>query len=264
VDKRTVISALLGSINDEIATHEYGDGLLVDLPLTYSDGDSVRLMVEPMGTGVKVSDQASSYERLLMADVNPDSGKVAEAIAATIRTARLSNVGGEVDEIATFGPLEDLGTMLISVAQAAIRVEQLRWLALRRTPVRFSERVVERVRAMAQQKWHVERNAAIPLTSGRQRVVTLSVAAPEATAYVQALSTRDREQSAEHCFYLFSWSDVPSGTRVAALDGHRTEWPNELVSELSTVADVEFFANTESFERAIGRALASGTTTAVS
>ncbi|MGW4559926.1 hypothetical protein ACWEOV_40890 [Streptomyces sp. NPDC004365] len=257
MDKRVVIGALLTSINDEIITHEYGDGLLVDLPLTYSDGDSVRLLVEPMGSGVRVSDQASAYERLLMADVNPDAGRVAEAIAATVRTANLSNVGGEVDELATFGPLDDVGVMLLSVAQAAMRVEQLRWLAVRRAPMRFSERVIERVQAVARRDWKIERNASIPLTSGRERLVTLAVEAPNATAYVQALSAKDREQSAEHCYYLFSWADVPSGTRVAALDGAPNNWPSELVSELGTVADVEFFANSGSLERAVERALAS-------
>ncbi len=257
MDKRVVISALLSSINDEIVTHEYGDGLLVDLPLTFSDGDSVRLLVEPMGSGVRVSDQASAYERLLMADVNPDAGRAAEAISATIRTAGLSNVGGEADELATFGPLDDLGAMVLAVAQTAMRVEQLRWLAVRRAPTRFSERVMERVQAAAHQNWRIERNASIPLTSGRERMVTLAVEAPNGTAYVQALSAKDREQSAEHCYYLFSWADVPSGTRVAALDGTSSNWPSELVSELSTVAEVEFFANTGSLERAVERALAS-------
>ncbi|MFD3897302.1 hypothetical protein ACFW5U_23435 [Streptomyces rochei] len=255
MDRNSVIAALLRSINDRIVVHDYGDGLLVDLPLTYSDGDSVRLLVEPLGTGVRVSDQASAYERLLLADVNTDTGRAAEAIASTVRVAGLANVGGEEDEIATFGPLEDLGTMMLNVAQASIRVEQLRWLAVRRAPVRFADRVVERVQSVARRDWKVERNASLRLRSGRERSVTVAVETPTAAAYVQALSVKDKDQAAEHCYYLFSWADVPAQSRVAALDGKRSDWPSEVLSELGSVADVEFFGDKDAVESAVQRAL---------
>jgi hypothetical protein len=126
VDEETVVRALLGVIDGRVVVHPYADSLLVDLPLTYSDGDSVRLLVEPLGSEARVSDRASAFERLILADVNTDTGRVAEAISATIRAAGLSNIGGEEDEIATFGPVEDLGGMVIAVAQAALKAEQLR------------------------------------------------------------------------------------------------------------------------------------------
>ncbi|MDX3866865.1 hypothetical protein [Streptomyces europaeiscabiei] len=255
MDRNSVVAALLSFINDRIVTHKYGDGLLADLPVTYSDGDSVRLLLEPLGAGVRVSDQASAYERLLLADVNTDTGRVAEAIATTIRVAGLANIGSEDDEIATFGPLEDLGTMMLAVAQASIRVEQLRWLAVRRAPVRFADKVVERVQSVAKRDWKVERNASLRLRSGRERAVTVAVETPTAAAYVQALSAKDKDQAAEHCYYLFSWADVPQQSRVAALDGQRSEWPSELLSELGSVADVEFFENQGAVESAIQRAL---------
>jgi hypothetical protein len=257
MDKRTVVSALLGTINDQIAVHPYGDALLVDLPLGYSDGDSVRLLLEPLGSGVRISDRASAYERLMLAEVNTDGGKAAEAVAATVRTAGLSNIGGEEDEIATYGPIEELGAMLLAVGQASMKVEQLRWLAVRRPPLRFADRVVERVQAVARRDWRVERNAAIRLTSGRERPVTVAVETPAARAYVQALSSKDREQAAEHCFYLFNWADVPSDSRVAALDGSRDGWPSELIGELSTVASVQFYEDSGSLEKAVQKALVS-------
>jgi hypothetical protein len=163
MEPSSIVAALLRSVNDRITVHAYGDGLLADLPLTYSDGDSVRLLVEPLGAGVRVSDRASAYERLLLADVNTDTGRAAEAIAATVRAAGLANVGGEEDEIATFGPAGDLGTMVLAVAQASIR--------------------------------------------------------------------------------------------VAALDGQRSDWPDGLLSELGSVADVEFFSDGRAVESAVRRAL---------
>jgi hypothetical protein len=255
MDRTSVTASLLRSINDRITVHEYGDGLLVDLPLTYGDGDSVRLLVEPMGAGVRVSDRAAAYERLLLADVNTDTGRVTEAITTTVRVAGLANVGGEEDELATFGPLDDLGAMILAVAQASIRVEQLRWLAVRRAPVRFADRVVERVQSAAGRDWKVERNAPLRLQSGRERAVTVAIETPTAAAYVQALSAKDKDHAAEHCFYLFTWADVPAQSRVAALDGERSDWPSGLLGELGSVADVEFLDDEGAVESAVRRAL---------
>ena len=39
----SITSALLKRINDVTSTHPYGDGWLVDTPLTYSDGDTITL-----------------------------------------------------------------------------------------------------------------------------------------------------------------------------------------------------------------------------
>jgi hypothetical protein len=256
VKSSTVISALLGATNDGTTVHEYGDGFLVDLPLTYSDGDSVRLLIEPVGGGYRVSDQASAQERLLMADVTTEHGRVAEAIAATIRAAGLVNIGGEADELAVFGSAEDLGRSIWAVGSAAMRIEQLRWLAVRRPPVKFAERVVERVTNAAREGWKVRKNAPIRLTSGRERPVTVAVTQGTTAAYVQALSSSDFEKAAEHCHYLFSFAEDRHTGRVAALAGEPGSWPSAIVKELGSIADIEYFGRPGSLESAVERALA--------
>ena len=59
---------------------------------------------------------------------------------------------------------------------------------------------------------------------------------------VQAVSGRDQEQAAEHCYHIFSLSEVPKERRIAALDGSRHDWADAIVTELESVSDVEFFA----------------------
>ncbi|MEU7754592.1 hypothetical protein [Micromonospora sp. NPDC049171] len=83
--------------------------------------------------------------------------------------------------------------------------------------------------------------------------MTLRVSNNDRSAYVQAVSLRDRDHAAEHCYYIFDLSDVPKENRIAALDGARTDWPGEIVSELTQVGDVEFFADPLSLERQLDK-----------
>mgnify|MGYP000541331781 CR=1 FL=1 len=87
---------------------------------------------------------------------------------------------------------------VLAVAQASMRVDQLRWLAVKQPPVRFPDRVVTRIKAWATNDGRqVRREAPVRLTSGRQRPVTVQVSSANKAAYVQAVSGRDQEQAAE-------------------------------------------------------------------
>jgi hypothetical protein len=239
MEARTAIAAVLRAVNDHTAVRPYGDGLLVDLPLNYGDGDAVRVLVEPMGDGYRVSDRAAAHMLLSMAGVNPNEGKAADAIAEVRRSTQLNGVDAAPGELATFGTTDDLGTLILDVAQASLRVDQLRWLAVTRPSARFVE---------------VHRGAEIPLKSGRKRPVTLTVASGNKVAYLQALSRRDPDQATEHCYYLFSLAEeVPAPFKIAALDGRAGEWPSQLVEELKLVGSVEYFDDPTSLEHRLDR-----------
>lgn len=249
MDTRAAITALLSTVNDHTAVHPYGDGLLVDLPLNYGDGDAVRVLIEPMGDGYRVSDRAAAHVLLSMAGVNPAEGKAADAIAEVRRSTHLNGVDAAPGELATFGTAEMLGTMILDVGQASLRVDQLRWLAVTRPSARFVDQVAQRVRSWAGERRQVHRGAEIPLKSGRKRPVTLTVASGSRVAYLQALSRRDPDQATEHCYYLFSLADeVPAPFKIAALDGRAGEWPSQLVDELKLVGSVEYFDDPISLE----------------
>lgn len=72
-------------------------------------------------------------------------------------------------------------------------------------------------------------------------------------AYVQALSLRDPDQAAEHCYHVFGLSTIAKERRIAALAGSKRDWPAAIVTELTTVSDVEFFDDPLSLERQLDK-----------
>ncbi|MFI9528211.1 hypothetical protein [Micromonospora rosaria] len=253
VDAATVIGAVLRAMNDDTVVHPYGDGLLVDLPLTYGDGDGVRVLVEPMGTGYRITDRAAAATLLTMAGVNLVAGRAAEAFAEIMAGGGLNGVNAAPGEIATFGAAEELGRLILDVAQASLRTDQLRWLAPRQAGMRFVDRVADRVTVWAGRSRELQRDAPMPLASGRTRPVTLRVTNDGKAAYVQAVSLRDPDQAAEHCYHVFGLSKIAKESRVAALDGSAQDWSPAIVAELRTVSDVEFFDDPLSLERQLDK-----------
>ncbi len=128
----TSIAAIVKYLNDNITVHPYGDDVLVDLPMHYGDGDGVRLLVEPMGDGYRVTDRGEAADRLQVAGVSLEARHTADALAEVARTARLDGVGAEQGELSVYGLADELGRMLVDVACASLRVDQLRWSAAQR------------------------------------------------------------------------------------------------------------------------------------
>jgi hypothetical protein len=253
MNSEIAVGAVLRAVNDHTAVHPYGDGLLIDLPLSYGDGDAVRILVEPMGDGFRVSDRAAAAALLSMAGVNVSQGRPAEAIAEAMRTSGLNGMNAQPGELATYGSAQMLGHLVLAVAQASMRVDQLRWLAVKQPPVRFPDRVASRIKAWAGEGRRVQREAPVRLTSGRERQVTVRISSAENAAYIQAVSRRDQEQAAEHCYHIFSLSEVPQQRRIAALAGDRDDWSLAIIKELESVGDVEFFDAPHRLEQRIDR-----------
>ena len=147
-----VKSALLSAVNDWSTVIPLGEGgeVLVRTPWSYSDGDTVTVLAEPYGSGWRVSDRAEARDRLAMWGVDASSGKVAQATSAILEGADLVATGSHPSEVATFGAPDDLGAMLLLVAQAAARIEGLRWLARDVPAATFEGRLAARVEALAQ------------------------------------------------------------------------------------------------------------------
>jgi hypothetical protein len=127
MNSENAVGAILRAINDHTVARPYGDGLLIDLPLTYGDGDTIRVLVEPMGAGYRVSDRATAATRLSMAGVKVNHGRPAEAFAEAVRLSGLSGLNAEAGELATYGAAEELGLLVLAVAQASMRIDQLRF-----------------------------------------------------------------------------------------------------------------------------------------
>lgn len=251
----SITSALLKRVNDVTSAHPYGEGWLIDTPLTYSDGDTVTLLLSPMGQGAyRVSDRADSLDRLVLAGLRLDGRKARRAITSARRNAGLNQMASSDYELATICAEPDIGEAILRVAECAMRVEQLRWLAQERDEVQYADRLRERVSRLGLSRgWAVQERGALPLRGGRTRRVTAVISGPRAPIYVQAVSLRTAEVSVASCYYAFDRAEVPPPHRVSVLDGAPSDWDQGLADDLSTVSIVSFFDGGPPIESELAR-----------
>lgn len=251
---RQLETAVLGAVNDHLSVRPYRGGHLVSTPLTYSDGDTITVFVETFAGAFRVSDRAEATDRLDSWGVHSEQGRAAEAIVAARRAASLNPFASEQEELSTICDVAELGATILAVAQAALRVEQLRWLAKDRPSLKFDDRLANRLVSVSSARhWRMTRRAKLPLAHGRTRMVTAAVEGLNGTAYVQAVSDADKERSVANCYYLFDRSTAPKSQRVAALAGAPDGWPTGLQEDLSDVGTVTFFADPLTLERELER-----------
>ena len=258
-----VSSHLLRAVNDGTTITRYGEAWLCTTPFPYRDGDSVSVLVEELHDGYRVSDRAEALDRLVMWGVGPDSQKASAAIKDARTAAQLHPIGSHPSETATFGSQDDIGRMVIDVALAAVRIEQLRWLAQDRPALTFDERLAQRLQSLAAaHRWTWDRRPEIKLRSGRARRITASVTGERGTAFIQAVSAADQDRAVEKCYYLFDRSSVERDHKMAALAGRRDDWPRDLAEDLAAVGVVTYFDEPHQIERELERI--TGTTPTVS
>lgn len=249
-----ITSAILNAVNDLTAARAYGDGWLVTTPLTYSDGDAITILVEPVNHGFRVTDRAEALDRLTAWGVAHDSQRANAGVIAARNAAKLSPLGSHPTETATFVEESEVGHAVLSVAQAALRTEQLRWLAQDRPTSNFDERLANRVLTLAQSHdWQMRRRAEMTLRGGRTRRVTASVQGPRGTAYIQAVSDTDPDRSVQRCFYLFGRSVENKANKVSALAGDPSSWSRDFCDDLAEVSVLTFFEEATSLERELER-----------
>lgn len=246
-------SSVLSEINDQLVTVEYGDGWLVQTPLTYSDGDTVSLFVEPFNGLFRVTDRAEAVDRLIDAHVDPDGGKAADGL--TSARARFTPLGSDRYEVATCVDQSRLGASIFDVAVAALRIEQLRWLARDLPVVTFEDKIVERVSRVARaHSWAFTTRPKVALRRGRRKRITAAVHGPQGDAWIQAVGGSDRNRAVESCFYTFANGSVPRERRVAAVAGAASSWDSGLIGDLEEVGRVAFFEVPHDLERVIEEA----------
>jgi hypothetical protein len=263
LDAAKIKANLLSQLNDHVEVREYGHGHLITLPLAFYDDDLITLFVEPFEGGVRVSDQGTTAMRLHMADLDLDNQRISDAWTRSVAALGRHSIGTDDGVVGAWGDQRDVGELLLRVAEATLRVDQLRWLATDRRPVRFKDRVVSKIGSIAATPEQVTPNAPLPQTSGRTRQVTAAIGADvDRRVYVQAVGGGSREQNAEHCYYIFSHSGVPKERVLAVAAGGRDSWPDVLIEELHKVTDVAFFDDEGDVQAKLTKQLAAAGTVA--
>lgn len=260
MSSRATRSAILSAFNDDILTTPYGHGELVTLPLHYYDDDRVSVFVEEYENGLRISDRGMSLMRLHMAGLNLDATKVDEAWSRSIARVRKRDLVGEDGVISAFAEAGDVGRAILDVAEASLRVDQLRWMASEPRRGRFSDQVVRRVTDLVGGRATVTPNAAFQLTSGRTRQVTAAIGeSVETRFYLQAVGGSDRasrEKSIEHCHFLFSLGTVERERKLAVVADGGTGWDTTVRQELGRVGQVAFYRDEVALKEVVSKALA--------
>jgi hypothetical protein len=256
VDPTRLAGSLLNVVNDGTSVTPYGHGWLLTTPMRFYDEDRVTLFVEPFEQGFRVTDQGTTAMRLVMADVSMDSARVLDAWRRSIASLSEYSMGSEAGVISACGAEGDLGVLTLRVAEAMMRVDQLRWLTQDRRPARFTDRLVSHLRSVVSRPDAVTPRAALKLSSGRIRQVTAAIGDNENDRlYIQAVTNgpkETRDRSVEHCAYLFNFApQIAKERRVVVASGGREEWPSDVIAELSQVSDVAFFDERTSMDRLI-------------
>lgn len=247
MDEHKLSALVMSRLNDGMAVRAYGHGFLVAMPLAYWDEDSVTLFVEPFEDGYRVTDQGSTALRLHMLGLNPATPRVSEAWARSVAALNLFNPGEEELELAHFTSAAELGGAVVKVAEASLRVDQLRWLHTNQKPVRFGDRVVKHLGAFIGDRADVRPNAPVRLRHGRERKVTAAVETQDdrEILFVQAVggtSNETRERAVEHCTFLFKQAEaLDSSQCLAVASGHRDDWDPYFTNTLAEASEVAFF-----------------------
>lgn len=243
-------SALLGCLNDNTHLHEYGEATLVDLPYSRLDGDSVRLLVEPVGEGYRISDRGDGADLASESGLNITSGNAATYLRGIQRSISADKIGGSDSELSILVAAEQLGCALHQVAIASIRVEGLSVLSQERSPRKFSTTVTERLSNLFSSSGFVRKQQPMPLTRSRTRKVTATVERDRRTVYVQAVSQANIDVSFAKCFSTFAIAEVPHDSLISVLQGGANDWSGGYSEDLADVSQVVFERDPERTLRA--------------
>lgn len=234
MDFNRLKAALVADIYDNVRLSDYGHGVLIATPLTYSDGDNVIVLAEPFGNGVRVTDREEAVDRLEDSGVDLELNKRARSEREELlRHSQLLTLGATPLELSHVTDSEGAARAVWEVALLAQKVEQLRYLAREVPTARYRDVVAETTRTIAQRhQWKVRTNAKVRLRTGSERHVTARVETSSAAAYLQALSTPDALAAT---FLTFSYLDEPKGVKLAVIDERSDSWRS---TDLEPIGDV--------------------------
>ncbi|MCZ2261600.1 hypothetical protein [Isoptericola sp. QY 916] len=233
-----LIPSYANALAARMRTHVYGDGILVDLPWAFGDGDGMSVLVQPVGDRLyNISDRELTADVLAMAGVDL-SHRAVRASWETIRATldRPKPFGRDLDEfeIAAFVDDGELVQALDEIAAVMLRADGLRALGVPARRATFSQRVIRRVQRA---NLKVVPKAEVRTKFGGQRQVTAQVIG-ERAVYMQALGTSSMD-AYDHARSLFGDAQAEPDQLVAVIAGDvkLSTWQRNALRQDATVVD---------------------------
>lgn len=210
--------------------------VLVALPHTFADGDTLEVLVTVRDDRAVVSDFGATCSRLDQVGVDLAGEGVSAAIVAVAKGYGVEHLGGELRAV---GSATGVGELVLRLSDVMLQVDALR--VLRREPrgARFATRLVEWLEHTA---LPVRRN---PMLLGRStRSYRLTAAVGELdVVYVQAVTATSQgleTRSVEHAYTAFADIDgaIPPHQKLAVLGETNEAFEGADLALLETVCHV--------------------------
>ena len=195
-------SSLLQATLDQWSCVELPDGGVVTvLPLTYSDGDNVEVLVTASEGGiVRLTDWGNGTERLRLAGVNLEADRVTSEIGSIARGFGLQVT--DDGELQLECAAADAGDALLTIAAAMLQLEGLAALSQRVRPKTFASRLSGWLtQAFPNQ---VSTSPKVTGRNGKRHTVTAAVHPTGGReVYLQAVAPAEtRDRSLDHAFRI--------------------------------------------------------------
>ena len=236
----TLLSSVLSGERSRWSCRQVApDTVLLVTSHHYSDGDTIELMVQTVGSEVIVSDGGETLARLDSFGVNLDgTGRAGQSWRRLLAAHAVENNDGLLLRRASVDRAADL---VQEMADAVANLDGLRLLAPAPRRLDFQGRVTSYLEAEFPL---VEPRAQLSGASGSPYRLTAAVTLQHRKVYVQTAAGQNsaaQRAAAEHCYTMFSDVNgrVAADQKLVILDDDDApEWKRETVRLLSRVAYV--------------------------
>lgn len=238
-----IVASFTRCLVNQTRAFEYSDGWLIDLPYSYLDGDSVRLFIEPINSGFRITDRGDAILGLEDIGMSTETGKTAEHIEWAVKASDLDLLGAEDYELSTTADESTLGCTIEQIARIALLIDSFRLEAKPQVEVKFFEKIGSQLRTLFGDKAQVRLRASLPqVGKGRRpRQVTASITRDNRTAYVQAIGMqKNPDGPVSRTHRTFKGAEAAKNLRFSALEGTPGMWEVDDLDYLSEVSTVTF------------------------
>lgn len=234
-----LVSEFTHAMRENLSQVAYGDGQLLTVPFTFSDGEAIQLLVREHGHGLySISDRGQVADSLVLAGVNLEAKGVQASwkeITHNIEFPALES--SSIYEIGIMIGHENLGEGISELISAILSAEGLRVAAKTKGRRTFKERVVQNT---MNHGLAVRPRDSLPTVFGHRRQVTLSMMAGPRKYWVQTISGQGLEDF-DRTVSIFGHAAADRGSLITLIDRNKRveKWQSEALEEVSQVVNEE-------------------------
>lgn len=230
--------AFADAVGRESSVVDYNGGLLLALPWSLTDGESIVIHAKETSPGlIELTDRGLVADSLGLVGIDLDRKNAASEQWQSLRASSplatpISRIPSRYEIAACCSP-DDVGAAIVHLSEWMLRADGLRLLSRPASQLTLGDRIVRQAQA---RKLTVTPKAPLAMRHGGQRQATCRVDAHQ-PVFLQTLS--DAETAYDHARALYGDAD-PGPAKLIAVVGERASlknWQRQNLEEFSTVLD---------------------------